>query len=327
MQQATAITTAWVVAIAAFQYYLRSSERSAGTIRLRTYYVSRFAVEITKEDPNHSHPFAGPDAGGVGVDQLAGWLANPDWKAETRKSARASLIAFYRWAAKTGRLAGPNPAAELDSVRAPKRLPRPTPDLILVDALLGANDHDRLMLMLAGFAGLRRAEIAKVHPDDFDWEGRQLLVRGKGGKERWVPLHPQLQDEVLAELERRKSGKTGVGWRYYVDDISPGDYLFPGKYGHVQPDAVGKVLSRLLAGHWTGHTLRHRFATVALRVANDLRAVQELLGHASPETTAIYTEVAAEAKRAAVMGVAPEQPPGHGHDSRGSPRTAYVLAA
>lgn len=319
MEDAT--TIAWVVAIAAFRFYLRSSERSAGTIRLRTYYVTRFAVDVTKEDPYHCDPFAGP-AAGVGVDQLAGWLANPAWKAETRKSARASLIAFYRWAAKTGRLVGPNPAAELDAVRVPKRLPRPTPDVVLVDALLTANDHDRLVLMLAGYAGLRRAEIAKVHPDDFDWVTGQLLVRGKGGKERWVPVHPDLESEVRAELDRRTSGKTGAGWRYYIDAITVDDYLFPGKYGHVQPDAIGKVLSRLLAGRWTGHTLRHRFATVALRVANDLRAVQELLGHASPETTAIYTEVAAEAKRAAVLGVAPDRPPGPE-----PPRTAYVLAA
>ncbi len=322
MEDAT--TNAWVVAIAAFKYYLRSSGRVPGTVRLRTYYVSRFAVDVTREDPFHCDPFAGPHTG-VGVDQLAGWLANPGWKAETRKSARASLIAFYRWAGKTGRLTGPSPAAELDSVRVPKRLPRPTPDVVLVDALLTANDHDRLILMLAGYAGLRRAEIAKVHPDDFDWVTGQLLVRGKGGKERWVPVHPDLEAEVRAELDRRSSGKTGTGWRYYVDGITVDDHLFPGKYGHVQPDAIGKVLSRLLVGRWTGHTLRHRFATVALRVANDLRAVQELLGHASPETTAIYTEVAAEAKRAAVLGVAPEAPPGP--ESRGSPRTAYALAA
>lgn len=315
-------TSAWVVAIAAFKYYLRSAERSKGTIRLRTYYVGRFAVDVTRADPQHCDPFTT-----VGVDQLSGWLSNPGWMAETRKSARASLIAFYRWAAKSGRLTGPNPAAELETIVVPRALPRPTPDEVLVDALLTANDHDRLILKLAGYAGLRRAEIAAVHPDDFDWDAGKLLVRGKGGKERWVPIHPELGADVRDELDRRQSGKTGTGWRYYVDGITPDDYLFPGRYGHVQPDAIGKVLSRLLAGHWTGHTLRHRFATVALRVSKDLRAVQELLGHSKPETTARYTEVSEESKRVAVMGVAPDRPPEHG--SRGSPRrrTAYMLAA
>lgn len=322
MEDAT--TSAWVVAIAAFKFYLRSAERSAGTIRLRTYYVSRFAVDVTREDPFHCDPFAGPRTG-VGVDQLAGWLANPGWQAETRKSARASLIAFYRWAGKSGRLTGPNPAAELDPITVPRALPRPAPDDVLVNALLTANDHDRLILMLAGYAGLRRAEIAKVHPRGFDWAAGRLLVRGKGGKERWVPVHPDLGAEVLAELDRRTAGKAGTGWRYYVDGIGPDDYLFPGRYGHVQPDAIGKILSRLLAGHWTGHTLRHRFASVAYRVSRDLRAVQELLGHGKPETTQRYVEADDASKRAAVLGVAPERPPEPG--SRGSPRTAYTLAA
>lgn len=317
-------TSAWVVAIAAFKFYLRSAGRSEGTIRLRTYYVGRFAVDVTKADPHHCDPFAGPDTG-VGVDQLAGWLANPDWQAETRKSARASLIAFYRWAAKSGRLTGPNPSAELDPITPPRALPRPTPDVVLVDALLTANDHDRLILKLAGYAGLRRAEIAKVHPDDFDWDASKLLVHGKGGKQRRVPVHPDLGADVLAELDRRAAGKTGTGWRYYVDGITPADHLFPGRDGHVQPDAIGKVLSRLLAGHWTGHTLRHRFASVAYRVSKDLRAVQELLGHGRPETTARYVEASDESKWAAVMGVAPDRPPEPG--SRGSPRTAYTLAA
>lgn len=313
-------TTAWVVAIAAFKPYLRSAERSDTTIRLRLYYVSRFARDVTADEPEHSEPFDG-----VTMDQLVGWLSNPAWRAETRKSARSSVIAFYTWAVRAGRLsAEANPAAKLAPVTVPRGLPRPTPDQTLVNALLTANDRERLMLMLAGYAGLRRAEIAKVHPDHFDWDINKLLVRGKGGRERLVPVHPDLAGEVRAELDRRSAGKTGTGWRYYIDAITPADYLFPGRHGHVQPDAVGKVLKRLLGGQWTGHTLRHRFATVAYRVRRDLRAVQELMGHARPETTARYTQSDDDAKWAAVLGVAPERPPGP--ESRGSPST-YTLAA
>lgn len=314
-------STAWVVAIAAFTSYLRSAERSEETIRLRTYYVGRFARDVAAADLEHSEPF-----GGVTMDQLVGWLSNRSWGPETRKSARASLIAFYTWAVLSGRLSfDANPAGQLAKVTVPRALPRPTPDEVLVDALLNANDRERLMLMLAGYAGLRRAEIAQAHPDDFDWDTNKLLVRGKGGRERLVPVHPDLGAEVMAELDRRAAGKCGTGWRYYVDGISPHDYVFPGRYGHVQPDAVGKVLARLLAGQWTGHTLRHRFATVAHRVRGDLRAVQELLGHSKPETTARYVESDDAAKWAAVLGVAPDRPPEHG--SRGSPRAAFVLAA
>lgn len=323
MEQATA---AWVVAIAAYKSDLRSAERSKGTIRLRTYYVARFAVHVTTTDVEHSAPF-----GGVGIDQLTEWLANPDWRAETRKSARSSVFGFYKWAVRSGRLkASANPAADLLPVTVPRGLPRPTPDQILVDALLTANDRERLMLMLAGYAGLRRAEIAQVHPADFDWTINKVLVRGKGGRERLVPVHPDLAGEVRAELDRRSAGKTGTGWRHYVAGIDTSAYLFPGRYGHLQPDAVGKVLKRLLGGQWTGHTLRHRFATIAYRVRRDLRAVQELMGHSKPETTARYTQSDDDAKWAAVMGVAPERPPGP--ESRGSPPRAvygssYVLAA
>lgn len=61
--------------------------------------------------------------------------------------------------------------------------------------------------------------------------------------------------------------------------------------GPLRPDSVGKILKRLLGDGWTGHTLRHRFATRALAGSHNLRAVQLLLGHAKPETTAIYTAV------------------------------------
>nr|WP_324684669.1 tyrosine-type recombinase/integrase [Mycobacterium sp. 94-17] len=70
------------------------------------------------------------------------------------------------------------------------------------------------------------------------------------------------------------------------------------------PRHLGKLITRALPGPWTTHTLRHRFATMAYQASSDLRAVQELLGHTSPVTTAIYTKVADEAmRRAAIAAV------------------------
>ena len=133
------------------------------------------------------------------------------------------------------------------------------------------------MILLATFGGLRRSEIARVHADDI--EGDFLLVTGKGGRRRSIPIHPVLAPhlEII---------KTRGGW------------AFPGRFtGHCHPDHVGKNLSRLLGSGWTGHTLRHRFATTAYSGSRDLRAVQELLGHASVTTTQIYTMVTVDQLR------------------------------
>lgn len=132
-------------------------------------------------------------------------------------------------------------------------------------------DRERLMLLLASFGGLRRSEIAAVHADDMN-EGF-LFVVGKGGRQRFVPIHPLL----LSYLERL---------------AARGGWAFPGRFsGHCHPDYIGKHLSRLLGPGWTGHSLRHHFATAAYNTTRDLRAVQELLGHASVATTQIYVGV------------------------------------
>lgn len=136
------------------------------------------------------------------------------------------------------------------------------------------------MLLLAAYAGLRRAEIAAVHTRDI--QDGCLRVTGKGGRTRVIPLHP--------EIERALTG---------IDD----GYIFPGKdRGHLSAGHVGKILQRQLGSGWTAHTLRHRFATKAYAVNRDLFAVQQLLGHSKPETTMRYTQLPADALRAAVMG-------------------------
>lgn len=304
--------TGWVLAIASFVTYLQAANQSKSTIRLREYYLGRLSRDIGKD------PFTE-----VGMDDLTGWLANDEWSSETKKSARASVVAFYGWAVRAKRVTrDDNPAAFLPAVNVDHALPRPAPDKVLQQGLWFATQRDEMMLMLAGYAGCRRAEVAKVHVNDFLWPERpcavcvveqavpdgqtwcdhspgDLLVHGKGRRERKVPLHPDLARAVRAELERRAAGEHGTGFRYW-SGCTPTGYLFPGHKGHLTADTVGRVLDRLLAGPWTGHTLRHRFATKAYSAERDLRAVQELLGHSKPETTARYVETPKHAKTAAV---------------------------
>ena len=134
------------------------------------------------------------------------------------------------------------------------------------------------MIRLAGEHGLRRAEIAVVHTRDVthDLLGYSLIVHGKGGRERQVPLADDVADAIL----------------------DAAGYAFPGKIdGHLSPWWVGKLVSRLLPAGWTTHTLRHRFATVSYAEDHDVFAVQDLMGHASPATTLRYVQLPDDAKR------------------------------
>ena len=126
------------------------------------------------------------------------------------------------------------------------------------------------MVHLAARAGLRRGEIARVQRDDVtrDLVGWSLLVHGKGGRERLVPL----VGDLAVMLRERPDG-----------------FIFPGDDGgHLSAPRVGELVSEVLPSGWTCHTLRHYFATNAYRATHDLLVVQRLLGHAKPETTAGY---------------------------------------
>jgi integrase len=215
-----------------------------------------------------------PDPWAVGLDDLVGFLARPGWKRETRKSVRATVRAFYKWAVTTGRLSE-NPARGLPPLRAHRGLPRPTPDDVLAVALARGDARDRAMILLAALAGLRCFEIATLR-DECITEA-ELRIVGKGGKERVIPLHPVLR-AALDEAARYRV-------RFFRTVDCDAGWVFPGKCGHLLPNEVSRRLGELLGPGYTAHGLRHRFATLAYAVERDRLAVQRLLGHSKPETT------------------------------------------
>lgn len=272
----------WGTELDAYDEWLAASGNAPGTRALRRHYLDRFAAGV------------GGDPWGVNLDELAAFLSNPDWSPETRKSARAALRGFYLWGVTAGRIDA-SPATALPPVRIPRGLPRPTPEDALGDALTRATDRDKLMLLLGAYAGLRASEIARLQIVDINPD--TIRVTGKGGRVRIIPTHRRIWAAMNAELEQRRFGRLGDGWRY-GDPLTP--YVFPGQSeGHITPGAVGRILKRNLVA-FVGHTLRHRFATRTYAGTRDLRAVQELLGHSRPETTARYTLVPDTALRAAV---------------------------
>lgn len=286
----------WVEPVESFETWCRSAGRSAQTISTRRSHLRHFSQQV-------ADPWA------VTSDQLTAYLANADWRPETRRSNRASLRVFYRWAEETGRIPR-SPAEKLPSVLTPHTLPRPVPDDVIAQALWAADDRTRLAIMLAAYAGLRRTEIARLHTSEIAAD--HLMIVGKGGKHRRVPLHPDLAEALRVEVGRRERGEHGTGWRGRFVSV-PG-YLFPSDHYPEPMTAahLGGLISDALPGTWTAHTLRHRFATRAYAAQRDLRAVQELLGHTKPETTARYAAVPDGALTAAVAGVGITYGPGHG---------------
>lgn len=261
--------------------WLRASERSETTVRLREYHVRRYLNGVPAEtDP-------------LDLEWLVAYLANPRWKSATRRSARTSLRIWTTWLHRTGRIMD-DPLALIPPARSPKPLPRPCPDPVIRKALFASDTRVQAMIMLAAEAGLRRAEIAVVARPDVitEREGSSLIVHGKGRRERTVPL----TSAAVAAVARQ------------FNHVSPEiPWLFPSKGRHadthLQPVRVGELVNEALPGNWTAHTLRHRFATEAYRRSRDLLLVQTLMGHSKPETTAIYVGLDTTQARSVVDGI------------------------
>lgn len=258
--------------VTAWTTWLRAAGRPATTIGLRTYHVRRVLREVDKD------PWT------LTADDLVTYLGAQSWAPETRRSYRSSLRAFYLWAQATGRRQD-NPALLIPPISLPRGVPRPTPEMIYRAALLEAPERTRMMIQLAGKCGLRRGEISRLARGDVveDLLGYSLVIHGKGGHVRRLPLVDGLADDLLA---------------------MPKGWLFPSGLGHLTPAHVGVLVSRALPDGWTCHTLRHRCATVAYWSTKDIRAVQELLGHAKMETTMRYTLVRPDDLRLAMLAAA-----------------------
>ena len=213
-------------------------------------------------------------------ESLDSKLARPSWAPETRRSARAVARGFFAWCESVGAIRS-SPARGLASITVPPGFARPAPDPIIRAALERADERANLMIRLAAYCGLRCCEIAAIHARD--WDGERLIVHGKGGKLRSVPV---------LDARLKMSLNTASGW------------LFPGPNGHLTAGHVSVVLSRALPDGITGHMLRHRFATVAYGATRDLLAVGTVLGHSKPETTKRYVQQPYDALVAVVAGAA-----------------------
>lgn len=254
--------------VAAWLLWLAGADLSENTLRIRRMLAMVYCESL---DPLTATP-----------EQLSHFLATRPGHSWSKSGYLSTLRGFHRWLVLTGHRAD-DPTLSLPAIRTPRPVPHPCPEDVLARALAESGDEVRLMLLLGAYAGLRRSEIAKVHAGDI--RGDMLTVTGKGNVTRRIPIHPLLA-EPLAGL---------TGWAF-PSHRNLGE--------HLSSFTVGQRVAAALGGGWTAHSLRHRFATQTYAATRDLRAVQVMLGHASPTTTAGYTGIDDRAMRAAIHAVA-----------------------
>ena len=247
----------WRKSIEGWTDTLRAAGLSAQTIKSRRYKMIHLSWLLMPSGPKD-----------VTTEQIVQVFARQQWKPETRKAYRNTISSFFRWLHKSCRRSD-DPSLDVPRVKKPHAHPRPCPDKYITAAMEKATAAEKLMIRFGAECGLRRGEIARVHSDDVvaDSTGHSLIVRGKGDKQRIVPL-----PDDLAAIVMDANG-----------------YLFPGRFGgHVEESYIGDHISHLLPDGYAAHTLRHRFATTAYAATHDLFVVAELLGHESVETTEHY---------------------------------------
>ena len=194
--------------------------------------------------------------------------------------------------------------APRQSRRLPKVLTRREVDKLLAQPIgtEPAALRDRAMLELMYACGLRASEAVDLDVGDLDFEDAILRARGKGSKERLVPVGGAAVRAVTAYLQRGRPALVGLGHepRLFVNHRGQG-LTRQGLYKIVQRHAVTAGLGEKMSPH----TLRHSFATHLLAGGCDLRAVQEMLGHADIATTQLYTHLSADRLKDVYFGAHP----------------------
>ncbi len=211
----------------------------------------------------------------------------------------SAVRSFLRFLHRRGTIAS-NPGLAVKSPKLPKRLPKVVPleevlallETPRADTALGARDRAILEVLYGG--GVRCSELVGVDLRDLDRGGGVVRIRGKGRKERVVPLGRKAWEALAVWLDLRAqllAARPGAG------DAAALFLNYRG--GRLSTEWVGRMIDRYarlcaLRRHVHPHALRHTFATHLLDAGADLRGIQELLGHASLSTTQRYTHVSVE---------------------------------
>lgn len=286
---------------------------SPDTVRAYASDVERFAEWAGRGGAS------GPsDVDRITLRRYLAFLATRRYAKATISRTAASMRSYFGWCARRGvvahdpsvRLSAPSPDsrlprvlghAELDRLLASPPLPVPDAD----DRTVGTDEgpaprdvRDDAVLELLYGSGMRVAELCGLDVDDLDLDRGVVTVTGKGAKQRQVLVHDTCAAAVRSWLGGPRSAMATA--------TSPGGALFfNGRGNRLGSRDVRRILDRRSPVPTHPHALRHSFATHLLDGGADLRVVQELLGHASLQTTQVYTHVSKERLLSVYSGTHP----------------------
>lgn len=256
---------------------------------------------------------AGPEAvRPLSLRRYLAYLSTRRFARRTIARKAAALRRYFDWLRRRGILAT-DPARRLSAPRGEARLPRVLKERELGELLDGRPAHrpadrrrthgastrpavdpvalrDKAIIELLYGSGLRVGELCGLGPADLDLRRAQVVVWGKGGKQRQLPMSAPSVECLRAWVTRGRQELEMPG--------SPAQALFLNRRGHaLTPRDVRRILDRRSPTPTHPHALRHTFATHLLDGGADLRVVQELLGHTDLATTQVYTHVSKERLR------------------------------
>jgi integrase/recombinase XerC len=265
-------------------------ERNASTHTLRAYSneLSRFAE------------YLGPEARWKEIDHVTirGFLSHLHGCGLSKVSvarALAALRSMYKWLAREG-IVQQNPAKLVSSPRLPKKLPR-VPTMEEINGLLNTEmpesaafpERDRAIFELLYGCGLRNSELVGTELGDIEEANGVILIRGKGKKQRYVPLEGAAVEALMAYRDARQAMLNAMRKntrRLFINQ----------RGGPLTTRSVGRIVKKIAVARGLPpdihpHTLRHAFGTHMLTEGADLRSIQEMLGHERLSTTQKYTQL------------------------------------
>ncbi|MGA8438681.1 MAG: tyrosine recombinase XerC [Candidatus Sulfotelmatobacter sp.] len=266
---------------------------------LRERNASPHTIKAYRQDLLLFSAYAG-SRGWKQIDHITvrGFLSQLYDKGLSKPSLARSLAAvrsLFRWLAREG-VVEQNPAKLVATPKLPKKLPR-VPTIEEMNSVIDGEmpevaafpERDRLMLELLYGCGIRNSELTGIDLDDIRLSAEAILIRGKGKKERYVPFGDSVKNALAAYLPERQ--------KVLASERRPSNALLINRRGgRLTTRSVGRIIKKIAVAKGLSpdvhpHTLRHAFGTHMLEEGADLRAIQELLGHARLATTQRYTQL------------------------------------